>query len=161
MVTTQLGTTLLLLHQHSIILYHSSSALTHTHGPSKQEVVVWSAAILTFHCILHIQGEGVPHDLGADLAHAQLLWKPGGIETDPNQARFCIMTRSTGWPDGLAQPESLTNDLTDVQEGTVGGSHNLIIPPSPIISKPGWIGWNGDACRRGRGKKKTQEETTH
>lgn len=38
------------------------------------------------------------------------------------------MTRSTGWPDGLAEPESLTNDLTDVQEHMVGESHNLIIP---------------------------------
>lgn len=73
-------------------------------------------ALLTFHCILHVQGEEVPHDLSADLAHTQLLWKPGGIKTDSNQNHFRVMTRLTGWPDGLAQPESLTNDLTDVQE---------------------------------------------
>ena len=62
------------------------------------------------------------------MAHTQFLWKPGGIETDSNHTHFRIMTRSAGWPDGLAQPESLTNDLTDVQEDMVGESHNLIIP---------------------------------
>lgn len=47
---------------------------------------------------------------------------------DSNQTHFRITTRSTGWRDGLAQPQCLTSDLTDVQEDMVGESHNLIIP---------------------------------
>lgn len=49
------------------------------------------------------------------------------------------MTRSTGWPNGLAQPESLTNDSTDVQDDMVGESHYLIIP-CPHHSQ-NWLNW--------------------
>lgn len=55
------------------------------------------------------------------------------------------MTRSTGWPDGLAEPESLTNDLTDVQEDMVGESHNLIIPRHFQT----WLNWGGMAMHAG------------
>lgn len=107
-------------------MHHNIHIYAHTHT-IKQKIIVCSAALLTFHCILHVLGEEVPHDLRADLAHTQLLRKPGGIETDSNQTHFRIMTRSTGWPDGLAQPQSLTEDLTDVQKDMVGESHNLIM----------------------------------
>lgn len=121
-------------------------------------IIVWPASILTFHCILHIQGKEVPRDLSADPAHIQLLRKPGGIETDSNQTHF-RMTRSGGWPDGLAQPESLTNDSTDVQEDMVGGSPNLIIPPA--FSEPSWIGAELRCMHSGlRVRKKVPEEMT-
>ena len=60
------------------------------------------------------------------------------------------MTRSTGWPDGLARPGSLTNDLTDVQEDMVGESHNLIIPARLFQT---WLNWGGMAVRAQGGLK--------
>lgn len=56
-----------------------------------------------------------------------------------NQTHLRTMTRSTGWHDGLAQPECLTNDLTDVQEDMVGESHNLIITRHLQT----WLNWGG------------------
>lgn len=103
----------IIFHQDLINLYDSqylqlSLNSLHKHTQTCPEATVGSVALLTFHCILHIQGEEAPHDLRADLAHTQLLWKPGGIKMDFNQNHFRIMTRLTGWPNGLAQPDSLT-----------------------------------------------------
>lgn len=129
--------TLLFFYQQSIISWNLSAVLTHfpakqthiyTRTQTSPEVTVWWVASLTFHCILHIQGEEVPHDLGADLAHTQLLWKPGGIKMDSNQNHYHVMTRLTGWPDDLDRPKSLKNDLADKQGDMMGESHYLITP---------------------------------
>lgn len=124
----------------SFICSSRSLPYTQTHTQTCPEATVWRVALLTFHCILHVQGEEVPHDLSADLAHTQLLWKPGGIKTDSNQNHFRVMTRLTGWPDGLAQPESLTNDLTDVKEW-ISLSNNPPSRPHPRQHSQNWLNW--------------------
>lgn len=70
----------------------------------------WVTASLTFHCILHILGKEVPHDLSADLPRVQLLGKPGRTETDSNHTHFRIKAHSSGWPNGRPQTEILVNN---------------------------------------------------
>lgn len=99
-----------------------------------------STSALTFHCVLHVQGEQVPHNLSADFAHIQLLWKPGGMKW-----KFQLESRPVPPPPPLLSPRALSSgrrpDLqqaTDVQEDMLAESHYQIIPHLPsIIPKTG------------------------
>lgn len=129
----------------SFIIYNLCSTLirsltcTHTHTPSRGNCLFSSVTDLPLHT-------SYPGRRGSMWSQRWSCPRSAPAETWRNWDGFQSdsfphndMLDWVAWWLELAQPESLTNDLTDVQKHMVGKSPNLIIPHHFQT----WLNWGG------------------